>query len=280
MGASAKRDAGSPVLRTAPDRLLTFVEQLQASGRYSFDRAEALSALHTSEEALKKAARRLALKRRLASPRRGFFVIVPVEYRSSGAPPPAWFIDALMRYEGRPYYVALLSAAALHGAAHQQPQEFEVMTDRPLRPSRVGRSRIRFFTKRRVAATATTKLKTETGEMVVSTPATTALDLVRYAPVLGGLGAVLSVLSELAEKLDAAALVKAAEGERNLALAQRTGFLLERSGAASGVIEPLATWIATQAPRPVALRSDRDVEGVTTDARWQVLVNEAVEVDP
>ena len=55
-------------------------------------------------------------KRRLVVPRRGFFVIVPLEYRQSAAPPPDWYIDALMKSCGRQYYVGLLSAAALHGA--------------------------------------------------------------------------------------------------------------------------------------------------------------------
>jgi hypothetical protein len=34
-----------------------------------------------------------------------------------------------MKYLGREYYVGLLNAAALHGSAHQQPQEFTVITN-------------------------------------------------------------------------------------------------------------------------------------------------------
>jgi len=43
-----------------------------------------------------------------------------------------------MRYLDQPYPVALLGAATLHGAAHQQPMLFQVMTDRPSRPACAG----------------------------------------------------------------------------------------------------------------------------------------------
>jgi predicted transcriptional regulator of viral defense system len=115
--------------------LSAFVDRLQQSGRYTFDRKEALKELKTSPVALKLSALRLARQGRLVAPRRGFFVIVPLEYKSAGSPPPSWFIAPLMNFEGESYYVGLLSAAALHGAAHQQPQEFQVMASRQLKPA-------------------------------------------------------------------------------------------------------------------------------------------------
>ena len=99
----------------------TFLETLQASGRYAFRRTEALKTLGISRVALKHALWRLARAGRVATPRRGFYVIVPPEYRVAGCPPADWFIDDLMAHLGRPYYVGLLTAGALHGAAHQAP---------------------------------------------------------------------------------------------------------------------------------------------------------------
>ena len=72
-----------------------------------------------------------------------FYVIVPLEYRAVGAPPVSWFIHDLMKAMELPYYVSLLSAAALHGASHQQPQTFQVMTDRSLRSVLAGRTTLR-----------------------------------------------------------------------------------------------------------------------------------------
>src|ERR1017187_9916049 len=211
-----------------PKDLSGFVDQLQASGRYAFRREEARSALGISEIALRSSARRLAAKGRICAPRRGFYVIVPVEYSQPGAPPPSWFIDDLMKFHRHPFYVGLLSAAALHGAAHQQPQVFQVVTDTTLRPITVGRSRVRFFLKWRLSKTPTTEVKTETGSMRVSTPEATALDLVRYVESAGQLGNVATVLSELSERIDPGRLVVAARTEVELSVVQRLGFLLER----------------------------------------------------
>jgi predicted transcriptional regulator of viral defense system len=128
----------------SPETLTDFVDSLQERGQYIFSREEALAALGSTPVALKRAAERLKAKRRLATPRRGFYTIVPLEYRQSGSPPAASFIDQLMQFHDTPYYVGLLSAAEIHGSAHQKPQEFQVFAGEQLRPVVVGRNRIRF----------------------------------------------------------------------------------------------------------------------------------------
>lgn len=260
--------------RTLPE----YVDTLQQSGRYSFFSGEAREACGLSLVAFKHAARRLVLQSRLASPRRGFFVIVPLEYRSVGAPPPSWYIDALMSFHGRPYYVGILSAAALYGAAHQQPQEFQVVTDKALRPAVAGKGRIRFLYRKRAAQAQTVRLKTETGSMVVSSAETTAVDMVLYPQAAGGIGNIVTVFSELAERLDPDRLVQAVAMESDLAAAQRVGLLLERAGAGDKT-GPLAAWVAGRRPRSIPLRADRDTAGAPKDQRWRVLVNEETEVD-
>ena len=254
------------------------MDALQQSGRYSFASSEARGACSLSPVAFKQAARRLVLQSRLASPRRGFFVIVPLEYRSMGAPPPSWYIDALMSFHERPYYVGVLSAAALHGAAHQQPQEFQVVTNLALRPAVVGRNRLRFIYKKRIAETPIVKLKTETGFMLVSSPEATAVDLVRYPQAAGGIGNIVTVFSELAERLDPDRLVQAVAMESDVAAAQRVGFLLDRAGARDK-IGPLATWVEDRRPRTIPLRADFGAKGAAKDSRWRLLVNETIEVD-
>lgn len=258
--------------------LTKFVDRLQESGRYTFTREEAAYSCGLSDVALRHAALRLQKQNRLVMPRRGFFVLVPLEYRSAGAPPPAWYIDALMRFHGRPYYVGLLSAAALHGAAHQQAQEFQVVTDRALRPVTVGRTPLRFLYKRHQARTSTVAWKVETGTMLVSSPEATAFDLVRYPIAAGGLGNIVSVLAELAEKIDPERLLKAADAETELAAVQRCGLLLELAGAGDK-IERLAAWIANRRPRTIPLRADRDAKGAPKSQRWRLLVNERIEVE-
>jgi len=260
-----------------PKTLPKYVDRLQQSGRYALTRERALSDLSLSPIAIKRAAERLIAQGRLVAPRRGFFVIVPLEYKSAGAPPPSWFIDELMRFHQQPYYVGLLSAAALHGAAAQQPQEFQVITNRQLRPAVIGRSRIRFFLKKHAERTPTVAIKTETGSMRASTAEATAIDLVRYPDHAGGWNNVADVIADLAENIDAGRLAEAARTENDLAAGQRAGFLFEHVGAADKT-GPLASWIEAERPRVVALCADREVAGAPKSQRWRVLVNEEIEV--
>lgn len=255
--------------------LATYVDRLQSEGRYTFTRDEALAALQTTPSALRQAAARLARTHRLAMPRRGFYLIVPLEHRVAGAPPPSWYIDDLLRHAQVHGYVGLLSAAALYGAAHHAPQAWQVVVSRQLRPITVGRSRLQFVYKRDLADTPTQRRKTDTGDMPVSTPEATALDLVRYAEVAGGVDAVATVLSELGEQLDPAALAEASATFPR-SVVQRTGWLLDRVGhakltdplhrALAGATDPVDLWPALDAHAP-------------PDPRWRVRLARDVEVD-
>jgi predicted transcriptional regulator of viral defense system len=258
--------------------LASWVDALQSTGRYTFDRGEAIAALGMSRLMLKKAVKRLATKRRIVVPRRGFYVIVPIEYRAAGAPPPSWFVDDLMRHLGKPYYVGALSAAGLHGAAHQQPQEFQVVTRAAARSVVAGRARIKFLGKRHHDRTPTRAMKTETGTMLVSTPEATAIDLLRYAPSAGGLANVATVLAELAERIDPVRLVETAEADGQLVFAQRLGYLLERVGAREQA-RKLAKLVTEGSLRNTPLRAGQATRGCPVDRRWRVVVNEQVEMD-
>ena len=258
--------------------LSAWVDSLQSNGRYSFTSSEAISALGNRKIAFKRAAVRLTQKGRLIVARRGFYVIVPLEYQPAGAPPPASFIDALMKEWKHPYYVGLLSAAALYGAAHQKPQEFQVVTDTRLRPLRVGRGRVRFFLKSKLALTPTTSVKTETGTIQVSTAEATALDLVRYSNSVGGLDHAATVLKELSERINPQALLKLGRMEPEPSIVQRLGYLLDRVGAHRAAA-PLAAWLARRKPVLVALRPQKNPKPRHKRNRWNLLVNEQIEPD-
>ncbi len=267
----------APKHETRPS-LGRFVDSLQEQGRYTFLREELTGVLDRSPDATKVALHRLSTKGRVVAPMRGFYVVVPLEYRSVGCPPASWFIDDLMNFLGRPYYVGLLTAASLHGAAHHAVQEFQVVTSRQLRKIEFGRMRIRFFTKRSMERAPVVSMKTDTGSMRVSTPEVTALDLIRYSTSAGELGNVATVLSELGERLDPAKLLDVADGEGEVPPMQRLGFLLERVGSEEALV-PIENWLGQRAPRPVPLNPRRASKGSPLDERWQVLVNEDVEAE-
>lgn len=254
----------------------SWVERLQSRGRYTFTRLEAESDTGRSFVAAQSALRRLKEQGRIASPRRGFYVVVPPEYRAAGAPPASWFIDDLMRYVRQPYYVGLLSAAALHGAAHQQPMVFQVVTSRPTREMRAGKVTIRFSMSNRVEQLPVTQLETETGTMRVASPETTAFDLVRFSAGAGHLSNAATVLHELAERLDAQALAAIAPLVR-LPDVQRLGFLLDAVGHGE-LTALLAAWLEGKRPRAVSLHP-KDPADRAPDPRWHVVPNVELEAD-
>lgn len=270
----SQRDLSKPLGRG----VLSYLNSLQSQGRYVATKAEVVSALKPTEDSLRNAMWRLSKSGRIVSPHRGFYVIVPPEYQAAGTLPPSWIIRDLMAYLRRPYYVGLLSAAALHGAAHQSPQEFQVVTNRPLRSIQMGRARIVFVKKAQMVKTPTVAIKTPTGEILVSSPEATALDLVRYPEHAGGLGNVATILKDLAERLDPQVLVYAAASEQETAHVQRLGYLLEWVGHGQ-LVEPLAYWLAARDPHVVPLRPDRPIVGTERAARWRVALNAEIETD-
>lgn len=258
--------------------LSNWVDSLQAAGRYTFLRQEAVDSTGLTPDAVKKSVQRLIRRKRIAKVTDSFFVIVPMEYRSAGAPPASWFIHALMEAMRLPYYVGLLSAAALHGASHHQPQEFQVMTDRSVRPLRVGRQRIHFIAKRHLGATPIVPIKTPTGSMRVSSAEATVVDLVRFNKSAGRLSNVATVISELTSSLRPELLLLAAETGNELPVVQRLGYILDAADACD-VAAPLAGWLKARHPRATPLVPGRPIDEFPRNPRWNIIENDRIEVE-
>jgi len=260
-----------------PGVLHDWIEALPGDGRYAFARADAQAVTDASPQAVEATLRRLKKRGRIVAPRRGFYVLVPPEYRSAGCPPATWFLDDLMRHLGHRYYVALLSAAAMHGAGHQQPMAVQVLADAVVRDIEVGRIRIEFHVSNLVDVAAVEKMQTETGDVFVSTPETTAFDVVRFPSASGHWSNIATVLSELAEKLDA---VRLAAGAARVARsdAQRLGWLLDFIDE-GGLADALAEVLEGKRLAPAPLTTRRDSSNAPLDPRWHVLVNDDVEPD-
>ena len=106
---------------------IDLLSRMAANGQYHFTTSEIRNTLGSSKEATRAVLRRLKNKGLIATPLRSFHVIIPPEYQHLGCLPADQFISHLMANLEQPYYVALLSAARYHGAAHQQPQLFHVL---------------------------------------------------------------------------------------------------------------------------------------------------------
>lgn len=263
-----------------------YLTRLQGSGRVSFTRADAKQALQISDAAFLKAAARLRRKHMLLNPRHGFYVAVPPQFHSWEAPPANWYIDDLMRHEGRPYYVGLLKAAELHGATHHAVMEFQVMTDKQLPKIRAGRSYIVFYFRKDLqpVLSAVESRKTDTGTMKISSVELTALDLVRYVHAVGGIDSVATALRDLGEKVDGEKLAATAVHFERSTI-QRLGYLLEHLGhsAASESLhkslfaKPNVPWVKLDPAR----RKDRIVkdELAEKNERWRIAIQRQPEID-
>lgn len=262
-----------------PSRISEWIDDRQRGGRYAFTLSELPSARFGSRSTMLQGLLRLQRKNRVRRLRREFFVILPVEYARIGMIPADWFIDDLMAYLGQPYYLGLFSAAAFHGASHQQVQVYQVMTPVLVRPIEVAGLKLRFIQKKHFTDTPTQSVKGHTGMLPVSTPAATALDLVGYANRIGGLDAILTPLLELSETLQLDDLLESARHEANFSVVQRTGWLLDHLGEptlADGLAAALTNRLAESSRVPLDPAAPRHGSG---ENRWRVIVNAQPEGD-
>ena len=261
-------------------QIARWVDGLAAQGRSTFTSTDVQSETGGTDAARKLALNRLVRRRILFQPHHNFYVVVPPEYRLVGAPPPLWYIDALMRFLALPYYVGLLSAAAFYGSADQAPQQFQVCTSRPIRRLTRGPVQILWFVKKTAAVSPVHERTTPNGYVRISTPESTALDLVQYARHAGQLSHVATVLNELRESLTYYEMLAALEASRVPAAAQRLGFLLSHADAAqSPATDALEHWLSNTPHTAVPLQSGTSTADFPLDSRWRVVINTVIEPD-
>jgi len=258
--------------RELPDWLI-------ANGRHWVTLDQVSELLGVPPEQVPPAMARLAGNGQVFSPLRGTYVPVPPEYRSWGAVPASHFVDAMMSHLGRSYYVGLLSAAEIHGAAHQRPQVFQVVTTGRLRDREFGRVKVEFISDAHSYERPVGAVNVPTGTMRVSTAEVTVLDLVARPDRGGGLSNVATVAGELLQdgKLNAGSLAKAASTYRTSVI-QRAGWLLDNVAGIAGVIFDTGALLelAGRRTEPTSLVASAGRVG-PVDTRWNVRVNATIE---
>lgn len=213
----------------------------------------------------------------IASPARGYYLILTPEFRQLGCLPPDYFIDDLMQHWQQEYYVGLLTAALYFGAAHQQLQTFQVVVSKPRPGIHCGSVRVEFITKGETGKTPTQQLKTRTGYMTVATPEATMLDLIQFMNRCGGLNHVATVLDELVESVDPKVLKELLIKKHERTVLQRLGFLLEFLG--HDAISDVVYQCLTKALRVVPLDPHISFTGAKRHVKWKVALNTTIESD-
>ncbi len=262
--------------------LLSWIEKQQSWGKYVFSLEQVKTDIpDISEHALILALTRLSKKGRVLSVYKGFYLIIPPEYASRGLLPPMLFIDNLMRYVDKPYYVGLLSAAALHGAAHQQPQEFFVITNSKQLTTYKKELKINYITKRNIPKDLLEKRKTESGYVYVSNPELTAIDLIYYQNRIGGINRVTSVLDELAEVIKPERITGELIDSFSVPSIQRLGYILEVVLGQAILADKL--YSESQKLKKEffrqPLKAGEEKTGFQTNDRWKIIINTDIEID-
>ncbi|WP_045100282.1 type IV toxin-antitoxin system AbiEi family antitoxin [Legionella micdadei] len=257
-----------------------YLNHLAAQGQHCFTTDDMMHALKMSQTAVWAAITRLEKKGVIATPHRGFHIIVPPEFQRPGCLPPDQFIPDLMTYLQIPYYVGLLSAAQYYGASHQQAQTFQVLVPKNRKKIQCGQIRVEFIARKNIYDIPTKNFNTPKGYVKISSPEATALDLANYPMYCGGLSNVLTTLEELAEQIQPQALERLANQLPSSPQLQRLGFMFE-----AGQLDELAMVIETilrkRTIRAVALVpkiTNQDMDK-PINKRWKVIQNEMLESD-
>ena len=214
-----------------------------------------------TEQSIKNDLFRLSTQKIIVPVYRGFYVIMPPQYAAKGIIPPIYYIDQLMSYLDKPYYISLLNAAELLGSAHQRPQRFSVTT---ILPSEFLLTR-----------------NSETGTIYYSNAELTAVDLVQYEQHIGGLSRAATILEELSELIDFSKISESLFAYTSLAAIQRLGFILDvvlqEEQRANDLYDLLCKYTRTFKYVFLSTRHSADVQEKNT--RWKIKINTNIEVD-
>lgn len=268
--------------------LQEFIDSQLARGRATFSKATALGELGLTPQAFQAAVARLRKKGRLASPRRGFYLILRPEDRQLGAPDPSRWIEPFMKHLGLDYRVSLLRAAAFHGSAHQAAMVFQVIAPRQLPKIELGRQRVEFLYQAPAGFAESNRpewlaqLKTEAGFAKIAGVELTLLDICRYFHRAAGINGAAQAVHDLGKKADPRILAKAASAYENSAV-RRLGYLLEQFGHnrqanALQIFAEKAKSFKDLDPAAKAIVAALSVSE-EKNPKWKLVINVPVEID-
>jgi len=245
-------------------------------GYYTFTLKEAENATGVGRNTWE-AVDRLAKQGWLFSPSKGFYVIIDPQHRGSGYLPVEWFIDDWMKHLGGRYYLGILTAAMLHGASHQKPQQVQVVRDKVFADVDKAPYHISFFYKKNIPDDCYEQRQTPAGFFNVSTPEMTAYDILRYPKACPSLDLAATVLQELGEKISPDRLAALVDIGSEVAVLQRLGWLLDYVGWFEKTGQ-LAERLRNKHTTWRSMRTDLPKDGLR-EPKWRVIVNANIEAD-
>lgn len=257
-----------------------YIHGIIKTGKCCFSIEDAKQTMKKTRKAVLSSIEHLLARGELVSPAKGFYVIVPPEYQILGCIPAEYFIPYLMEYWGCDYYACLLTAAKYHGASHQAVMVFQVMIEGRKSPISCGKVKVRFIRNRNLKNSFIQSIPTKMSMLNVSTPESTAIDMMNYLDQSGGLNQIATVLSELHENMKPDKLQLLVKKNSTLAWKQRLGYVLEMLGAdelANVLKENLAKEKRVDyIPLTTGLKKNKKAKKNET---WKIIENTTIESD-
>lgn len=260
-------------------KIINFLDEKIAHGKCTFTLDEAQISLERPRKQVALAIRNLRQKGQIASPAKGFYVIISPPYRKLGCIPASFFIPYLMDYWKENYYAGLLTAARYHQASHQSPQVFQVFLKTYREDITCGNVRIDFIVKHHLDIVPVQTIATEASYLKISTPEATAMDLIMYSKHAGGLNHSVTVLDELHKQMDETRLGDLLTSNSESPWKQRLGFILDYLEA-----HKLAKVIELNLKSQKRLEYQPLVPNINSssvkkDVKWKIIINSEFESD-
>ena len=193
-----------------------------------------------------------------------------------------------MKHQGLDYRISLLRAAAFHGSSHQAAMVFQVVVPRQLRDFEIGRHRLQFLYQmpgtfaQLNQPERLNQMKSDAGFAKVAGVELTLLDCARYFHKAGGINGVAQIVKDIGAKANPRNLAKAAAAYENSCV-RRLGYLLDRAGHVrqANALEPYARKAKTTVPLDPSVKPliASLADPHEKDAKWKLVINEAVEID-
>ncbi len=258
-----------------------WIHQREIRGNMTFSIPDLRQAFPTnSEKGVKTELRRLSSKGRIQSVYRGFYVVIPIQYQLQGIVPPNYYIDELMTYVGKPYYIGLLSAAAMYGAAHQRPMLTQIMTVEPRIKASGKNPLLEWHYRHDIPENLIFTKNGEMGVVRYSSAELTAVDLVQFAGHVGGYQRVATVLAELVEVVEVSKM-RDIQDYTTKATLRRLGCILESVLEKTDKGDELFDIIRGQGREwnTICLSNAHPYNYYAANNRWRVNINIEIEID-
>ena len=265
------------------ESLFDFTKKMQSRGQQMFTIDEAVKALEKPVRAVQQSIARLKKKGEIVSPLKGLYVVVPPSNANLGCINEQDLLVLLMERLRVNYYVAFLSASEFYGASHQKPMVLQVVAEKKMRRVQCGNVRIWFTYKKDISKIPVHKKVTHSGELLISTPEASAMDLITHPNQSVGINNIATVLSELIEEIAIPQLIEMAKISGENAWVQRMGYILEHIDSLveekrEKIITALEGYLATKKLSYIPLSASEPRRGAY-NKRWKIIENTTVESD-